>query len=87
MARSWGRGGEVERVVFEDDAVLVVGVRGRARHAQAHIPKRRSHQGISSVLQRRLLRHEDFPFDIAIYTKMHSWRCATRDEVCANASF
>ena len=41
MARSWvGVGlprhdGEVEGVVLEDDAVLVVGVRGRARYASA----------------------------------------------------
>ena len=31
--------GEVEGVVLEDDAVLVVGVRGRARYAQAHVPE------------------------------------------------
>ena len=31
--------GEVE-VVVEDDAVLVLGIRGRARYAQAHVPKR-----------------------------------------------
>ena len=30
--------GEVESVVMEDDAVLVLGVRGRARYAQAHVP-------------------------------------------------
>ena len=29
--------GEVEGVVVEDDAVLVLGVRGRARYAQAHV--------------------------------------------------
>ena len=29
--------GEVEGVVVEDDAVLVLGVRGRARNAQAHV--------------------------------------------------
>ena len=28
--------GEVEGVVMEDDAVLVLGIRGRARYAQAH---------------------------------------------------
>ena len=29
---------EVEGVVVEDDAALVLGVRGRARYAQAHVP-------------------------------------------------
>ena len=31
--------GEVEGVVVEDDAVPVLGIRGRARYAQAHVPK------------------------------------------------
>ena len=36
--------GEVESVVVEDDAVLgELGIRGRARNAQAHVLKRRSH--------------------------------------------
>ena len=51
--------GEVEGVVVKDDAVLELCVRGRARYAQAHIPKQRSHQGVPIVLQRRLLRHEE----------------------------
>ena len=34
--------GEVEGVVVEDVAVLVLGIRGRARYAQAHVPKRRA---------------------------------------------
>ena len=51
--------GDVEGVVVKDDAVLEPCVRGRVRYAQAHIPKRRSHQGVPSVLQRRLLRHEE----------------------------
>ena len=34
--------GEVEGVVMEDDVLLVLGIRGRARYAQAHVPKRRS---------------------------------------------
>ena len=51
--------GEVEGVVMKDDAVLELCVRGRAHYAQAHIPKRRSHQGAPSVLQHRLLRHEE----------------------------
>ena len=33
--------GEVEGVVSEDNAFLVVGARGRARYAQGHIPERR----------------------------------------------
>ncbi len=51
--------GEVEGVVVKDDAVLEFCVRGRARYAQAHVPKRRRQQGVPSVLQRRLLRHEE----------------------------
>jgi len=43
--------GEVEVVVVEDDAVLVLGIRGRARYAQAHVSKR--------VLQGWLSRHEE----------------------------
>ena len=34
--------GEVEDVVVEADAVLVLGIRGCARYTQAHVPKRRS---------------------------------------------
>ncbi len=51
--------GEVEGVVVEDDAVLVLGIRGRARYAQAHVPKRRSHHRVSRVLQGWLSRHEE----------------------------
>jgi len=39
--------GEVESAVVEDDAVLVLGVRGRTRFAQ----KRRSHHRVPRVLQ------------------------------------
>ena len=42
--------GEVEGVVVKDDAVLELCVRGRACYAQAHIPKRRSHHCVPSVL-------------------------------------
>ena len=45
--------GDVESVVMEDDAV------GRARYAQAHVPKRRSHHRVLRVLQGWLLRHEE----------------------------
>ena len=31
--------GEVEGVVVEDDAVLVLGIRSCTRYAQAHVPK------------------------------------------------
>ena len=51
--------GEVDGVVMEDDAVLVLGIRGRARYAQAHVPKRRSHHRVPRVLQGWLLRHEE----------------------------
>jgi hypothetical protein len=47
--------GEVEGVVMEDDAVLLLGIRGRARYAQAHVPKRRSHHRVPRVLQGWLL--------------------------------
>ena len=50
---------EVEGVVVEDDAVLVLSVRGRARYAQAHVPKQRSHHRVPRVLQCWLLRHEE----------------------------
>ena len=54
---------EVEGVVVEDDAkiyaVLVLGVRGRARYAQAHVPKRRSRHRVPRVPQGWLLRHEE----------------------------
>jgi len=49
----------VESVVIEDYAVLVLGVRGRARYAQAHVPKRRRHHRVPRVLQCWLLRHEE----------------------------
>ncbi len=51
--------GEVERIVVKDDAVLELCIRGRASYSQAYIPKRRSHQGVPGLLQRRLLRHEE----------------------------
>jgi len=51
--------GEGESVVMEDDAVLVHGVSGRARYAQAHVPKRRGHHRVPRVLQGWLLRHEE----------------------------
>ena len=51
--------GEVEGVLVEDDAVLVLGIRGRARYAQAHVPKRRSHHRVPRVPQGWLLRHEE----------------------------
>jgi len=50
--------GEVEGVVVEDDAVLVLGIRGCARYAQAHVPKQRSHHLVPRVLQGWLSRHE-----------------------------
>ena len=50
---------EVEGIVVEDDAVLVLSVRGRARYAQAHVPKQRSHHRVPRVLQCWLLRHEE----------------------------
>ena len=51
--------GEVEGVVMENDAVLVLGIRGRARFAQAHVLKRRSHHRVPRGLQGWLLRHEE----------------------------
>ena len=51
--------GEVKGVVMEDDVVLVLGIRGRARYAQEHIPKRLSHHRVSRVLQGWLSRHEE----------------------------
>ena len=50
---------EVESVIMEDDAVLVLGVRSRARYAQAHVPKRRRRHRVPRVLQCWLLRHEE----------------------------
>ena len=47
--------GEVESVVMEDDAVLVLGIRGRARYAQAHVPKRGSYHRVPRVPQGWLL--------------------------------
>ena len=41
------------------DAVLVLGIRGCARYAQAHIPKRRSYHRVPRVPQGWLLRHEE----------------------------
>ena len=51
--------GEVEGAVVEDNSVLELGVRGRARYAQEHVPKRRSYYRVPRVLQGWLLRHED----------------------------
>ena len=51
--------GEVEGVVVEDDAALLLGIRGRARYAQAHVPKRRSRHCVPRVLQGWLSRHEE----------------------------
>ena len=51
--------GEVEDVVVDDDAVLVLGIRGSARYAQAHVPKRRSYHRVLRVPQGWLLRHEE----------------------------
>ena len=51
--------GEVEGVVVEDDAVLVLGVRGRARYALVHVPKRGSYHRVPRVPQGWLLRHEE----------------------------
>ena len=64
-ARSWGRDGlpchdgEVEGVVMEDDAVLMLGIRGCARYAQAHVPNRGSYHHVPRVPQGWLLRHEE----------------------------
>ena len=46
-------------IVVEDDAVLVLGIRGRARYAQAHVPKRGSYHRVPRVPQGWLLRHEE----------------------------
>ncbi len=51
--------GEVEGVVVEDDAVLVLGIRGRACYAQAHVPTRRSHHRVPRLLQGWLSRHAE----------------------------
>ena len=51
--------GEVEGFVVKNDAVVELCIRDSACYAQAYIPKRRSHLGVPSVLQRRLLRHEE----------------------------
>ena len=51
--------GKVESVVVEDDAVLILGVRGRARYAQAHILTRCRHNRVPRVSQGSMLRHED----------------------------
>ena len=37
----------------------MLGIRGRARYAQAHVPKRRRHHRVPRVLQCWLLRHEE----------------------------
>ena len=50
---------EVEGVVLEDDEVLVVGICGRARYAQAHVPERRCHRRVPCMFQGWLLRHEE----------------------------
>ena len=42
-----------------NSAVLVLGVRGRARYAQADVPKRRSYHRVSRVLQGWLLQHKE----------------------------
>ena len=52
--------GEVEGVIVKNDAVLELCICGRARYAQAHVPVRRGDHGVPGVLQRRLLRHEEF---------------------------
>ena len=41
--------GEVEGVVMEDDAVLVLGVRGHARHAKAHSTSVAAHAMLKRV--------------------------------------
>ena len=51
--------GEVESAVMEDAAVLLLRIRGRARYAQAHVPKRLSRHCVPRVLQGWLLRHEE----------------------------
>ena len=51
--------GEVEGVVVEDDAAPVLGIRGCARYAQAHVPKRGSYHRVPRVPQGWLLRHEE----------------------------
>ena len=63
--RRWGRYGAAaprrggEGVNLEDDAVLVVGVRGRTRYAQAHVTERRCHRRVLCMFQGWLLRHEE----------------------------
>ena len=42
--------GKIEGAVVEDDAVLVLGIRGRARYAQAHVPKRRSYHRVPRIV-------------------------------------
>ncbi len=44
---------------MEDDAVLVLGIRGCARYAQAHVPKRGSYHRVPRVPQGWLSRHEE----------------------------
>ena len=39
--------------------VLVLGIRGRARYAQAHAPKRRGHHRVLRVLHGWLLQHKE----------------------------
>ena len=56
-ARSWDRDGAV--APRRDDAVLVLGIRGRAHYVQAHAPKRRIHHRVPRVLQGWLSRHEE----------------------------
>ena len=55
----------------EDDAVLVLGIRGRARYAQAYVPKRSCDmRNLSASLDR-------------ITELMHSWGFALREGVFA----
>ena len=69
MCAAWLEGlprhdGEVEGVNTTKDAVLVLGIRGRARYAQAQIPKQRRYHRVPRVSKGWLLRHEelfDFP--------------------------
>ena len=51
--------GEVEGVVVDDDAVLVQGVRGRARSAQAHV------RNDEATRELWLLRHEELSASLA----------------------
>jgi len=61
--------GEVKSVVMEYDAVLALGVRGRARYSQAHTPKRRRHHRVPRVSQGCLLRHDEL-FDFLYHARI-----------------